>query len=79
MTVPLLTGEDELAAVNVAVAVARGADNVRKLAAYFHVPVDDRTFHAALADALGADLIRFTDGCHFGGDHTLNCELETIR
>jgi hypothetical protein len=78
VTAPLLT-EDALAAANINAAVARGADNVRKLAIYFHVDDCDADFRAALDAALDDGLIKYTDGCHFGGGHTLSCELETIR
>ncbi len=78
MTAPLLTDEDQMAAINLSVAVARGADNVRKLAIYFHVDEADDDFRAALDAALDDGLIKYTDGCHYGGGHTLSCELETV-
>lgn len=79
MTAPLLSEHDEIAAVNVAAAVAKGADNMRKLAAYFHVAVDDADFRQALGAALAEQLVAFTAGCHFGGDHTPHCELEIVQ
>jgi hypothetical protein len=75
---PLLSDEDEIAAVNVAFVVAKGADSVRKLAVYFGVAVDDREFQAAFNNALLFEVVRFTAGCCNGG-HNLNCELEIVR